>query len=174
MDETKLKGQFGVMVVGMVFEGRCILLAWRVYRANCHADYPAEGQARMIIRLLKQVRAGLPQGTSVRVLAGSGYYTSLLLLRGISALGLTFLVRVTKQSKIRPRGWHGSHLLRAGAATSTRVLCQWTGIQETGTHPGSCPALWRQDAYERWALVTNDPQLTVNTPACGLKKHFGI
>src|SRR5689334_12409711 len=33
VDETKLKTQFGVMVVGVVYEGRCIPLAWRVYRA---------------------------------------------------------------------------------------------------------------------------------------------
>ncbi len=76
VDETKLKAVFGVMVVGVVYEGRCIPLAWRVYRANIHADYPREGQARMIIRLLKQVKAGLPTGTRVRVLADRGMGTS--------------------------------------------------------------------------------------------------
>jgi hypothetical protein len=29
VDETKLKAAFGVMVVGRVYEGRCIPLAWR-------------------------------------------------------------------------------------------------------------------------------------------------
>ncbi|MFN8451699.1 MAG: transposase [Anaerolineae bacterium] len=160
VDETKLKGQFGVMVVGMVFEGRCIPLAWRVYRANCHADYPAEGQARMIIRLLKQVRAGLPQGTSVRVLADRGIGTSPLLLRGISALGWTFLVRVTKQSKI---------ILADGTEVTFFEQVQQPGqgycasglvFKKRGRIPAHVRVLWRQDAQERWALVTNDPQLT--------------
>ena len=29
VDETKLKNQLGVMVVGVVYEGRCIPVAWR-------------------------------------------------------------------------------------------------------------------------------------------------
>src|SRR5262245_56853004 len=45
VDETKLRDKLGVMLVGAVFEGRCIPLAWRVYRANRAADYPSEGQA---------------------------------------------------------------------------------------------------------------------------------
>ena len=60
----------------------------------------SEGQARMIMRLLKQVRAGLPPQTRVLVLADRGIGTSPLLMRGIAALGWTFLFRVTKQSKI--------------------------------------------------------------------------
>jgi hypothetical protein len=76
VDETKLTTVFGVMVVGVVYEGRCIPLAWRAYRANSHRDYPPEGQARMIIRLLKQVKAGMPEGIKVRVLADRGIGTS--------------------------------------------------------------------------------------------------
>lgn len=160
VDETKLKSQFGVMVVGVVFEGRCIPLAWRVYRANCHADYPAEGQARMIIRLLKQVRAGLPAGMPVRVLADRGIGTSPLLLRGIAALGWTFLVRVTKQSKI---------ILADGAQVTFFEQVQQPGqrydasgvvFKKRGRIPAHVRVLWGQQAQERWALVTNDPQLT--------------
>src|SRR5690606_802941 len=81
VDETKLKADLAVMVVGAVYERRCIPLAWRVYRANSSADYPAEGQAR-IIRLLKAVRAGLPKGTRGRGLAGRGSGTSPRLMRG--------------------------------------------------------------------------------------------
>jgi hypothetical protein len=66
VDETKVEDRFGVMVVGVACEGRVIPLAWRVYRANDGAAYPPEGQARMIIRLLKQVRAGLPPRQRVR------------------------------------------------------------------------------------------------------------
>jgi hypothetical protein len=160
VDETKLKAQFGVMVVGVVFEGRCIPLAWRVYRANRRADYPTEGQSRMIIRLLKQVRAGLPAGVSVRVLADRGIGTSPLLMRGIAALGWTFLFRVTKQSKlILPDGEEvtfydqvsqpGQHYCASGLVFKKR-----------GRIPGHVRVLWRADAQERWALVTNDPRLS--------------
>lgn len=160
VDETKLKANFGVMVVGLVFEGRCIPLAWRVYRANSSADYPAEGQARMIIRLLKQVRAGLPSGIAVRVLADRGIGTSPLLLRGIAALGWTFLVRVTKQSKL---------VLADGTAVrfydqvSTPGACYCASglvFKQRGHIPAHVRVLWREGAQERWALVTNDPHLT--------------
>lgn len=102
VDETKLKAALGVMGVGLVYEGRCIPLAWRVYRANSRTDYPAEGQTQMILSLLEQVRAGLPAavGQRVRVLADRGIGTSAQLMRGVLKLGWTFLFRVTKQSKI--------------------------------------------------------------------------
>src|SRR5258708_7861215 len=60
VDETKLKDKLGVMVVGVVYEGRCIPLAWPVYRANRAADYPAAGQTRLLVGLLHTVRTGLP------------------------------------------------------------------------------------------------------------------
>src|SRR5262249_23018971 len=100
VDETKLRDKLGVMLVGAVFEGRCIPLAWRVYRANRAADYPSEGQARLMIRLLKLVRAGLPAGMKVRILADRGIGTSPRLMRGIMGLGWTFLFRVQHSSKI--------------------------------------------------------------------------
>src|SRR5690606_18466847 len=59
VDETKLKARFGVMVVGVVYQGRCIPLAWRVYRANDAQAYPAEGQPGMILQLLRQIQAGM-------------------------------------------------------------------------------------------------------------------
>ena len=160
VDETKLKGQLGVMVVGVVFEGRCIPLAWRVYRANSHADYPAEGQSRMIIRLLKQVRLGLPEGMAVRVLADRGIGTSPLLMRGIAALGWTFLFRVTKQSKIVFAD--GSELTFYDQVTAPGQSYQGSGLvfKKRGHIPAHVRVLWKPAAQERWALVTNDPQLT--------------
>ncbi|HEX3050402.1 MAG TPA: hypothetical protein VHP83_07095 [Aggregatilineaceae bacterium] len=100
VDETKLEDEWGVMVVGLAFHERCIPLAWAVYRANCAADYPSEGQVNLILRLLRAVQAGLPAGMPVRVLADRGIGTSPSLMRGIAALDWTFLFRVTKQSKL--------------------------------------------------------------------------
>jgi hypothetical protein len=160
VDETKLKAVFGVMVVGVVYEGRCIPLAWRVYRANSAADYPREGQARMIIRLLKLVKAGLPRGTRVRVLADRGIGTSPLLMRGIMAMGWTFLFRVTKQSKIILET--GEEVTFYQQVTQAGQAYQASGIvfKKRGRIPAHVRVLWGQAAQDRWALVTNDPTLT--------------
>lgn len=160
VDETKLRNQLGVMTVGVMFEGRCIPLAWRIYRANSHRDYPREGQARMIIRLLKQVRAGLPAGTPVRVLADRGIGTSPLLMRGIAALGWTFLFRVTKQSKIVfPDGQEVTFYDQVNAPGQT-YSASGLVFKKRGHIPGHVRVLWGEDARDRWALVTNDPRLT--------------
>ena len=160
VDETKLKDQFGVMVVGVVYEGRCIPLAWRVYRANSAEDYPPEGQVEMIIGLLKQVQSGLPEGVSVRVLADRGIGTSPLLMRGIMTMGWTFLFRVTRQSKI---------VLDTGDAVTFYDQVQQPGqtyaasglvFKKRGLVPAQVRVLWGQQAQERWSLVTNDPTLT--------------
>lgn len=160
VDETKLKAVFGVMVVGVVYEGRCIPLAWRVYRANSHADYPREGQARMIIRLLKQVKAGVPRGTKVRVLADRGIGTSPLLMRGIAAMGWTFLFRVTKQSKIVLP--NGEAVCFYDQVTAPGQTYGASGIvfKQRGRIPGHVRVLWGELAQDRWALVTNDSTLT--------------
>ena len=160
VDETKLRDQFGVMTVGVMFEGRCIPLAWRVYRANRHADYPREGQARMIMRLLKQVRAGLPPQTRVLVLADRGIGTSPLLMRGIAALGWTFLFRVTKQSKIvLPDGQDVTFYDQVDAPGQT-YRASGLVFKQRGHIPGHVRVLWSENARDRWALVTNDPTLT--------------
>lgn len=160
VDETKLRDQVGVMVVGLAVEGRCIPLAWQCYKANSAAHYPPQGQARLIIGLLKQVRAGLPPECPVRVLADRGIGCSPRLLRGIMALGWTFLVRVTKQSKIT---------LADGQAVTFYAQVQapgqaWQASGEVFKKRGHLPAhvrvLWHPNGQEPWALVTNDPTLT--------------
>ena len=160
VDETKLKGQFGVMVVGLVFEGRCIPLAWRVYKANSRADYPAEGQVKMILTLLAAIQAGLPSRCAVRVLADRGIGTSPDLMRGIATMGWTFLFRVTKQSKIILPD--GEEVTFYDQATTPGCCYQASGIvfKKRGRIPGHVRVLWRAEAQERWALVTNDPTLT--------------
>lgn len=159
VDETKLKATFGVMVVGVVYEKRCIPLAWRVYRANSRADYPREGQSRMIIRLLKLIRMGLPAGTRVRVLADRGIGTSPLLMRGIAAMGWKFLFRVTKQSKIVLPD--GQAVCFYDQVTQPGQTYHASGqvFKQRGRIEGHVRVLWGLAAQERWALVTNDPDL---------------
>jgi hypothetical protein len=160
VDETKLKSRLGVMTVGIVYEGRCIPVAWEAYIANSKAHYPEEGQVGMILRLLKAVQAGLPQATPVLVLADRGIGTSPDLMRGIMALNWRFLFRVTKQSKI---------ILPSGAAVTfydevaqPGDTYQASGLvfKQRGLVPAHVRVLWGAGAQERWALVTNDPALT--------------
>lgn len=160
VDETKLTDRFGVMVVGLVFKERCIPLAWRVYKANSAADYPQEGQVKMILRLLQAIEAGLPSKCQVRVLADRGIGTSPDLMRGIMEMGWTFLFRVTKQSKlILPDGQQVTFYNQVSAPGESY---QASGLvfKQRGRIPGHVRVLWGADTIERWALVTNDPALT--------------
>lgn len=160
VDETKLRDQIGIMLVGLVYQGRCIPLAWRVYRANSAADYPAEGQARLIIRLLRAVRAGLPVGTRVRVLADRGIGTSPLLMRGIAAMGWTFLFRVTKQSKIVLADGQAVTFYDQVSAPGQTYAESGLVFKQRGHIPAHVRVLWGQTAQDRWSLVTNDPALS--------------
>jgi hypothetical protein len=160
VDETKLKNKLGVMVVGVVYEGRCIPLAWQVYRANSAADYPAPGQARLIIGLLNAVRAGVPKGMPVRVLADRGIGTSPLLMRGIMAMGWTFLFRVTRMSKlVLPDGQAVTFHDQVTAPGQTYAASGLV-FKKRGRIPAHVRVVWGTSAKAPWALVTNDPALS--------------
>jgi hypothetical protein len=159
VDETKLEDKLGAMVVGVVLEGRCIPLAWRIYEANSSDGYPQEGQARMIIRLLKHVRAGMPSGVKVRVLADRGIGTSPLLMRGIMAMGWTFLFRVTKQSKVILADDREVCFYEQVRAEGERYDASGLVFKKRGRIPAHVRVLWREGSQEPWALVTNDETL---------------
>jgi hypothetical protein len=161
VDETKLRDQLGVMVVGAVYEKRCIPLAWRVYRANSECEYPAEGQVGMIVSLLHAIASGLPAGQKVRVLADRGIGTSPTLMQAVMALGWTFLFRVTKQSKI----WIESQqkwltFYDQVTEVGQRYEASGTVFKKRGQIPAHVRVLWRENAQDKWALVTNDPHLS--------------
>jgi hypothetical protein len=160
VDETKLKDRFGVMVVGVVYGKRCIPLAWRVYKANDAAAYPAEGQTRMIIRLLKSIRAGLPAGVRVRVLADRGIGTSPLLMRGIIALGWTFLFRVTKRSQLILASGTEVTFYDQVSTPGQAYYANGLVFKQRGRIPAHVCVLWADHARQAWALVTNDPRLS--------------
>lgn len=157
VDETKLADRIGVLVVGVAWEGRCLPLAWRVYRANSAADYPAEGQTQLIEGLLKQIKAGLPPEVEVLVLADRGIGTSPDLCRAVARLGWHYLFRVTCQTKI---------VTETGALTIAQQVQAgeiWAASGEVfkkrGHIPAHARALWSVGYEEPWALVTNDEHL---------------
>jgi Transposase DDE domain len=160
VDETKLKDQFGVMVVGVAYQERCIPLAWQIYTANSKEGYPAQGQSAMVLNLLKAVKAGVPHGVKVRVLADRGIGTSPLLMRGIMNMAWTFLFRVTKQSKIIMANGEAVCFYDQVTRPGEEFRASGRVFKKRGRIPGHVRVLWGQDAKERWALVTNDAELT--------------
>ena len=90
-------------MVGVAWEKSCLPLVWRTYRANEAAAYPAEGQVAMIEGLLGLVKAGLPEGCQVLVLADRS--CSPELCHAVERLGWHYLFRVTCQTKlVTPHG----------------------------------------------------------------------
>jgi hypothetical protein len=158
VDETKRHDRIGVMMIGLAWQKRCIPLAWRSYRANSAADYPAEGQVAMIEGLLQQVKAGLPAGLKVLVLADRGIGTSPDLCRAVERLGWSYLFRVTCQTKIVTE----AGALTIAAQVQPGEIWAATGLvfKKRGRIPAHARALWGVGYEEPWALVTNDEQLT--------------
>jgi len=158
VDETKLHDRIGVMMVGLAWEGRCLPLAWRSYRANSQAEYPAEGQVGMIRTLLQQVKAGIDPSKRVLVLADRGIGCSPDLCRTVADFGWHYLFRVTCQTKVVTEA--GDFTI-AQQVQSGEIWAQ-SGIvfKQRGRIPAHARALWEVGYNEPWALVTNDGNLS--------------
>jgi hypothetical protein len=150
--------RYWVMMVGLAWQGRCLPLAWRTYRANSQADYPSEGQVGMIRALLESVKAGIGEGHTVLVLADRGIGCSPALCRVVEMLGWQYLFRVTCQTKV---------VTEAGDYTIAQQVqpgqvWQQSGrvFKQRGHIPAHARALWEVGYDQPWALVTNDVRLT--------------
>lgn len=158
VDETKLNDRLGIMVVGVAFEGRCIPLAWRCYRANSSPDYPEGGQVEMIGELLQEVQQGIPAHHPVLVLADRGIGTSPKLCQKVNAMGWHYLFRVTKQSKIITEA--GEYTIYQQVQPGQHWQASGLVFKQRGHIPAHARALWSEGYDQPWALVTNDPLLT--------------
>ncbi len=158
VDETKLHDRIGVMVVGVAWQGRCIPLAWRAYRANEAASYPAEGQVKLIERLLQQVNAGVPDGVKVLVLADRGIGCSPDLCQAVATLGWRYLFRVTCQTKLVTAD--GDYTIAQQVQPGEMWAASGLIFKQRGRIPAHARALWAVGYDEPWALVTNDEALT--------------
>lgn len=158
VDETQLQDRIGVMLVGVAWEKRCLPLAWRTYRANEAAAYPAEGQVGMIEGRLGVVKAGLPDGCEVLVLADRGIGCSPDLCRAVERLGWHYLFRVTCQTKlVTPQAEYTiAQQVQPGQIWAASGLA----FKQRGHIPAQARALWAVGYDEPWALVTNDERLT--------------
>lgn len=158
VDETKLHDRIGVMMVGVAWEGRCLPLAWRAYRANSRAEYPAEGQVGMIQALLQQVKAGLGETGSVLVLADRGIGCSPALCRAVEGLGWHYLFRVTCQTKLVTD--RTEYTIAQQVQPGELWMQSGQVFKKRGQIPAHARALWGVGYDEPWALVTNDERLT--------------
>jgi len=158
VDETKLQDRFGVMLVGLAWEGRCIPLAWRCYRANSEADYPTEGQVGIIKALLEAIFPAFGPTKHVIVMADRGIGTSPNLCRTVEQLGWHYLFRVTCQSKICTQT--GDFTIAQMVQPGEIWAAEGRIFKQRGQIPAQARAIWSDGYSEPWALVTNDPQLT--------------
>lgn len=157
-DETKIHDKLAVMMVGVAWQGRCIPLAWRAYRANSAADYPSEGQVVLIKGLLEQVKPGIPEPVAVLVLADRGSGTSPDLGRLVAGLGWRYLFRITCQSKIISD--QGQYTI--AQQVQRGEIWQASGLifKKRGRIPAHARAIWSDGYDQPWVLVTHDPGLS--------------
>lgn len=158
VDETKLAARLGVMVVGIAFEGRCIPLAWRCYRANNAEAYPEDRQVGMISGLLKHIKSAISSDREVLVLADRGIGTSPALCREVAALDWCYLFRVTRQSKIIAED--GDYTIYEQVQEGETWAASGLIFKKRGRIPAHARAVWSDGYDEPWALVTNDATLT--------------
>ena len=158
VDETKIHGRVGVMMVGVAWEGRCIPLAWRTYRANSAAAYPSEGQVGIIAGLLRLVKARLPSDVEVLVLADRGIGTSPALCQVVADLDWRYLFRVTCQTKLVTTA--GDFTIAQQVQPGEIWAASGLAFKKRGQVPAHARALWSLGYDEPWALVTNDARLT--------------
>ena len=158
VDETKLGDKLGIMLVGLAWEGRCIPLAWRVYRANSSTDYPVEGQVGMIARLLAAVKAGIGEQVTVLVLADRGIGTSPALCRVVEALGWQYLFRVSSQTKIITE--QGEYCIAQQVQAGESWTASGLVFKKRGRIAAHARAIWGEGYEHPWALVTNAADLS--------------
>jgi hypothetical protein len=155
VDETKLGARIGVMMVSLAFEKRAIPLMWRCYIANSKADYPAEGQVKLIEGLIQRVIAALPEGCCPLLEVDRGIGNSSNLMRAMENLGIDYLFRVKKGSVFTSRRGKQQKLRQL-----IKIGEEWTGSGWIFTKERKTKAIvhliWEVGQKEPWCLVTND------------------
>lgn len=159
VDETKLGVRLGTMMVALAYRQRCIPLAWRCYQANSASAYPSQGQVKLILGLLGQVEEVLVGGMRVCVQADQGIGTSPDLMRGVQALGWSYLFRIQGTSHILLDGWRDCEVRSLVEADG-----YWAGRGRLFKGDGwamtmDVRLIWEADYEHAWYLATNQPSL---------------
>ena len=165
VDETKLGGRIGVLMVSLAYRGRAIPLIWRCYQANRADAYPPEGQVQIIIDLLAQIRPHIPPGCRFRVQADQGIGNSSRLMRQLDQAGWSFLFRVKETSMFTTRSGFRFCLRDIAFARGEGSAVGWLYTRSYRMVPGTLHVIWAQEYDTAWFLFTNDPALSGRTYA---------
>ena len=159
MDATTLGDRFAILAISVLYGGVSIPVAWAVLAGNTKQAWKPHWQ-----RLMDTVRAGLPRGITVLVLADRGL-SGAWLFREIRRRRWHPLIRIKRTGCFRPQGERWQAL----PAFAPEPGSEWKGAGEAFRTKGSrieatLLAYWKQDADQPWFLLTDlhptvvDPQ----------------
>ena len=153
VEESSLQQRLKVMAVSLAYRGRAIPLAGWCYPPT---QWPM-GQVQLITTLLTWVAAGLADRRPVLVQADRGIGTSPELRRAIDRLGWYYLVRVTKQVRLRVDGHAPVPFARLVSQPGDAWRGQVVACKQAGWIRCWAQGRWQSGHAEPWLLLTNHP-----------------
>jgi hypothetical protein len=165
LDATTLGQRFVVLAVSVLYRGCAVPVAWKVLKATEAHAWEPEWQA-----LLNHFHQVVPADWKVIVLADRGLYAKWL-FQALTALGWHPLLRINKQGKYRPQGWH--HWLSLDACV-TKVGQRWQGRvtafkNASGRLECTLLAWWGEGYADPWLVVTDLPPEAADVCWYGLR-----
>ena len=156
-DETAIGSQYRAMMISLAYDGRAVPLICRVYYAQSSEDYPNEGQVRMIVDMLKQVRRFVPADREVIVQADRGIGNSPALCKAIDKMGWYFCFRIPRNVKLHTE--FAKLLPIELAKPGECVSLSGKVFVSRGNIPANVRMWWGEDKAEPWIVITNHPNL---------------
>lgn len=152
MDVTQVGPWHRALVLGLSYRGRTLPLAWSVHEGT-RGNVAVTAQ----ITLLERVYQRLPLGTTVTLLADSGF-DSTDVLRWLDDHEWQFVIRQKKRVTVRPVGQRDWFALREVplAEGETKVL-GWTFLSKTSPFGPVWVVLhWKEGEEDPWLLAASE------------------
>ncbi|HEX3312039.1 MAG TPA: transposase [Streptosporangiaceae bacterium] len=151
VDATAHRGDVVALVVGVLYRGSAIPVAWAVLPGNAPGAWMGP-----ILRLLRLLRPAVPAGWTVLVPADRGLWSPRLWKR-VRDLGWHPLLRIQRRTTIAPDGGE-----RRPAGALVRPGEAWVGRGRLGRPKGrgltvTLVAVWTAAQEEPWVVVTDLP-----------------
>ena len=152
MDTTQAGAGHRALVLSLGYRGRTLPLAWSV-----HAGTRGNVSVNAQLALLERIYQRLPLGTTVTLLADSGFDSSDLPI-WLQARGWHFVIRQKRRATVRPVGQ--SAWLRLGDVPlqegETKSL-GWSFLSKTSPYGPVWVVLhWKKGADDPWLLASTD------------------
>lgn len=153
IDETKLSDHLTVMMVGVAYHASALPLLWHAYRPEA---YPEGGQVALMMALLTRLRASLPTGQALFLLADRGLGTSPEWQARLSDLDWDYLLRVQRSVLVRLPNQKPQPLRRLVGYGQ-----RWSGRAQVFKNAGWqwkwVYLVWEVGYAEPWCLFSNQP-----------------